>query len=211
MGVFRVESTEKIALFLTKPGNVHSLEPAILFYVGKWFYVRGGGELRKPGPSQFVRTSNPECFTFVECGSKNRCGVLEQLRLENQCVPCCAIYEMIPQCLVFLLDFYLSMLPPYALTEDVLYCTCELKCISSVAAVCCQNKSLFKNPLHGATNKLTYASIEHWLWITQAIFCFTAFYLDSVYIYTHVTMFHIQCFLLTLQYRSTSDWNHKIN
>ena len=42
-------------------------------------------------------------------------------------MPCYAVPEMIPRCLVFLLDFYLSKLPPYAFTEDVLYCRPKAK------------------------------------------------------------------------------------
>lgn len=63
-------------------------------------------------------------YTFLpklNNGSKNRCGSLDQ------CVSYYAVPEMIPQCLLFLLDFYLSKLPLYAYTEDVLYCRPKAK------------------------------------------------------------------------------------
>ena len=44
------------------------------------------------------------------------------MRIENKTVPCYAVPENLPVCLVFLLDRYLSKLPPYAFREDVLYC-----------------------------------------------------------------------------------------
>ena len=43
------------------------LQRAVFFYVGK---RRGGEEQRKLGPSQFKRSFNPDCYTFIEHGSK---------------------------------------------------------------------------------------------------------------------------------------------
>ena len=73
---------------------------------------------------QFVRTHDPDCFTYIEHGSKNRLGRLAQLHLENKCVPCYDVPENIPECLVFLLDYCLSKckLPEFAFKEDILYC-----------------------------------------------------------------------------------------
>ena len=115
---------EKGVLGCTTPKN---LQRAVFFYIGKRFCIRGGDEQRKLGPSQFVRTHDPDCFIYIEHGSKNRSWGLAELRVENKCVPCYAVPENNPQCLVFLLDYYLHKLPEFALKEDVLYCRPEQK------------------------------------------------------------------------------------
>ncbi len=79
------------------------LQRAVFFYIGKVFCIRGGEEQRKLGPSQFKRSFNPDCYTYIEHGSKNRSGGLEQLKIDNKCVPCFAVPEQAPQCLVYLL------------------------------------------------------------------------------------------------------------
>lgn len=81
------------------------------FYIGKCFCVRGGDEQRRLGPSQFVRKHDPGCFMYIEHGLKNRAGGIAQLRLENKRMPCYAVSENNPECLVYLLDLYLSKLP----------------------------------------------------------------------------------------------------
>ena len=98
-----------------------NLQRAVFFYVGKLMCIRGGEEQRKLGPSQFIRSSDPDCYTYVEHGSKNRNGGPQQLTLENKKVPVFAVPENIPKCLVFLLDFYFSKLPKFAFEKDVLY------------------------------------------------------------------------------------------
>ena len=74
------------------------------------------------GPSYFVCSEKPDCYTYVEHGSKNTSGGLAQLRIDNKCVPCYAVPDKNPACLVFLLDIYLNKLPQYAFANDVLYC-----------------------------------------------------------------------------------------
>ena len=98
-----------------------SLQRAVFFYVGKRFCVRGGEEQRRLCPSMFKRSSNPDCYTYVEHGSKNHSGGLKQLSVENKTVPCPAVPENIPQCLVFLLDQYFRRLPKYAFEQDIFY------------------------------------------------------------------------------------------
>ena len=49
------------------------------------------------------------------------------MRVENKTVPCYAVPENLPMCLVFLLDRYLLRLPQYAFREDVLYCRPKTK------------------------------------------------------------------------------------
>ncbi len=58
----------------------------------------------------------------MEHGSKNRSGGLAQLQIENKRVPCYAVPEMNPICLVFLLNKYFEKLPLFAFKNDVLYC-----------------------------------------------------------------------------------------
>ena len=99
-----------------------ALQRAIFYYVGKHFCVRGGSEQRSLGPSQFVRSSSPDCYTYVEHGSKNRSGGLNQMHLENKRVHCVAIPEKRPVCLVHLLDVYLHRLPSFAFEKDIFYC-----------------------------------------------------------------------------------------
>ena len=87
-----------------------ALQRAVFFYNGKVVCIRRGEEQRKLGHSNFMRTSEPECYTYVEHGSKNKAGGLAQLRRENKRVPCVAVPDMIPR-LVHLLDLYLNKLP----------------------------------------------------------------------------------------------------
>ena len=127
--------------------NPKALQRAVFFYIGKHFCIRGGEEQRRLGPSQFIRSSDPDCYTYVEHGSKNRSGGLAQLRIENKTVPCYAVPENLPVCLVFLLDRYLSKLPPYALREDVLYCRPKPKTPANPDAPWCEDCPVGKNKL----------------------------------------------------------------
>ena len=77
------------------------------FYVGKRFCIRGGEEQRNLGPSQFLRSLDPDCLTFVEHGSKNRSSRANELHLKNKEVPCPAIPENRPCCMVYLMDLYI--------------------------------------------------------------------------------------------------------
>lgn len=102
--------------------NSKALQRAVFFYIGKVFCIRGGEKQRKLGPSNFIRTSEPESYTYVEHGSKNKADGLAKLRHENKRVPCIALPDMTPRCLVHLLDLYLNKLPQWAFDNDVLYC-----------------------------------------------------------------------------------------
>lgn len=84
----------------------------MFFYVGKRFCIRGGEEQRNLGPSQFLRSLDPDCLTFVEHGSKNRSGRANELHLKN---------NNRPRCMVYLMDTNLSKLPKYAFENDILY------------------------------------------------------------------------------------------
>ena len=97
-----------------------SLEQTVFYYIGKRYCIRGGEE-RQLGPSNFVRSYHRDCFTYIEHGSKNYSGRTKDFRYENKKVPCPALFEERPSCLVYLLDLYLTKLPPYAFDKDVLY------------------------------------------------------------------------------------------
>ena len=102
--------------------NPTSLQHAVFYFVGKHFCIRGGDEQRKLSPSQFLRTTDPDSYTYVEFGSKNRSGGFAQLNVDNKCVFCIAIPEARPKCLVYLLDTYMSKLPEFAFKKGVFYC-----------------------------------------------------------------------------------------
>ena len=68
-------------------------------------------EMSRGMPSQFVRSRNPDCYTYIEYGKKNRSGGLAQLNVDNKRVPGFATPENEPCCIVFLLDRYLEKLP----------------------------------------------------------------------------------------------------
>jgi hypothetical protein len=103
------------------------LQRAVFFYVGKHFCIRGGEEQRKLSPSQFIRYSDPDRYAYIEHGSKNRSGGLSQLNVTNKVVECVALPENRPKCLVYLLDVYLSKLPPFAFEKGILYCRPKVK------------------------------------------------------------------------------------
>ena len=65
---------------------------------------------------------------YEEHGSKNHPGGLKDLRVENKTIPCFAVPENSPKCLVFLLNLYMKRLPRYAFAEDVLYLRPKPKC-----------------------------------------------------------------------------------
>ena len=91
----------------------------VFFYVGKVCCIRGGEEQRNLKPSQFKRYTNPHHYMYIENGSKNNSGT--SLRVINKNVPIYACEKSGERCLVYLLDLYLSKLPPSALEKDIFY------------------------------------------------------------------------------------------
>ena len=71
--------------------------------------IWGDGGQWSLGPSQFFHIKNPDCYTYMDYGSKNNTRGLAYLRKENNCVHCYSALDKAPQCLV--VDFYLSKLP----------------------------------------------------------------------------------------------------
>ncbi len=87
--------------------------------MGKPFCLRGGQEQRDLKPSQIVRSYNPDCYTYVENGSKNHSGI--NPKEANTVVPVYTPVSSRPRCLVYLLDTYFQTFPPKAIEMDVFY------------------------------------------------------------------------------------------
>ena len=116
-----VSPEEEDMLWSSKVIGDHSplaLQRAVFFYVGKAFCLRGGEEQRKLKRSQFQRSFNPDCYTYIENGSKNYSGVNSS---ENKVVPVYAATDAKPRCLVYLLDTYFGKFPANTDGLDVFY------------------------------------------------------------------------------------------
>ena len=50
----------------------------------------GGEEQRQLGPSNFLRSYDPDCITYVEHGSKNYCARAKDFRYESKEVLLCS-------------------------------------------------------------------------------------------------------------------------
>ena len=80
------------------------------------FCLRGGEEQRSLKLTQFVHSYEPDYYTYVETGLKNKTG--SSLKVPNKVVPVYACPEQIPRCLVY---FYISKIPPRGKELDVFY------------------------------------------------------------------------------------------
>ena len=129
-GIFNQKEEER----LWKKGVISdkdliALQRAVFFYIGKAFCLRGGQEQHELKASQFVCSTDPDCFTYVENGSKNRLGV--NLKMVNKVVPVYSCPSARPRCLVYLLDLYFSKFPAKAKELDLFY----LQPVSKVPAI----------------------------------------------------------------------------
>jgi hypothetical protein len=88
-----------------------SLLNAVFYYNGKNFHLRGGQEHRFLSVSQIQRYQNPNRYVYIETGSKNRSGGINDYKLQNKVVPIVANPE-VEYCHIKLLDLYLSKNPP---------------------------------------------------------------------------------------------------
>ena len=95
---------------------------AVFFNNGKCFCLRGGQEHRDLKLSQLERLNDPDRYIYRENSSKNRKGGLRELRLEHKSVSIIATPDVAVRCHVYLLDFYISKLPPEAVINDLFYC-----------------------------------------------------------------------------------------
>lgn len=94
-----------------------------------------------------IRLYNPDCFTYIQCGSKNNSGTAKDFRHENKEVACPAVPDQEPRCLVFLMDLYLTKLPKYAFEKDVLYLHPKRATPSDSSALWYNNVPVGKNTL----------------------------------------------------------------
>ena len=70
--IFTMEEEEK--LWVTGIFDINDpvgLQRAVFFYIGKRFCIKRGEDQQKLCPSQLKRSSDPECYTNIEYGSKN--------------------------------------------------------------------------------------------------------------------------------------------
>ena len=92
------------ALNITDPKG---LQQVVFYYVRKVYCIRGEEEQRCLKPSQFVRSCQPDCYTYTEHGSKNRSGGLAELHVENKQVPCYANPGNAPRCTLLRKTFFI--------------------------------------------------------------------------------------------------------
>ena len=98
-----------------------SLLQSVFFLNGKNFHLHGGDEHRFLRISQIQRYTNPDRYVYVEHGSKNRSGGISDFRNANKTVPIYANPSVKERCHVYLLDLYLSKLPPDGRQGDTFY------------------------------------------------------------------------------------------
>lgn len=91
-----------------------------VFYLNG-FLLRGGEEHYNLKISQLQRFSNPPRYEYTELVSKNRCGGMATYRLENKVVPVFEQKSAGNRCHVFVLDLYLSKIPPETRACDSFY------------------------------------------------------------------------------------------
>ena len=96
-----------------------SLQNAAFFVVGTMFCLRGGKELRELKFSQVARHRNPDIYEYTERVSKTRNGTFKKLHVNNKVVSLFPCPEAGSQCLLPVLDLYISKLPPEASILDI--------------------------------------------------------------------------------------------
>lgn len=98
-----------------------SLQNAAFLIVGKMFSLRGGQELRELKLSQIVRHSNPDRYEYRENVSKTRSGTFKKLHVPSKVVSLYTCPDAGNKCPVFVLDLYISKLPPEATAQDIFF------------------------------------------------------------------------------------------
>jgi len=84
--------------------------------------LQGEDEQRVIKLSQFSRHTNPDHYVYTEHGSKNRNGGFYQLHVPNKNVQIHKNEIVGEQCLLSLLNLYISKLPQAAKEKDLFYC-----------------------------------------------------------------------------------------
>ena len=102
-------------------GDPKSLQNAVFYALGKTLCLRGGIEHRALKLSQLERRRQPDHYVYIENVSKNRNGSFKQLHVKGKTVPVYKCPELGSKCPVYLLDKYISKLPPKAIENDVFY------------------------------------------------------------------------------------------
>ena len=98
-----------------------SLQNAVFYTLGKMLCLRGGLEHRSLKLSQLERRRQPDHYIYNENVLKNRNGSFKQLHVKSKTVPVYACPQAGVKCPVYLLDLYISKLPPKAVENDIFY------------------------------------------------------------------------------------------
>ena len=88
-----------------------SLQNAAFYVVGKMFTLLGV-EHCSLKLSQIKRNTNPDHYVYYENVSKNTNGSFKQIHLKRKVVPIYACPDAGERCPVYILDKYISKLPP---------------------------------------------------------------------------------------------------
>ena len=93
---------------------------SVFFYNGKLFCLRGVNEHLNLLFSQLRRSSDPDCYTYMEYGSKNHSGGIND-KGDGKVVSIVATNS--PRCHVAILDLYFSKVPQSVSGESKFYLT----------------------------------------------------------------------------------------
>ena len=124
-----------------------ALQRAVFYYCGEVFCLRGGQEQRGLKLSQLQRSTEGDgCYWYVENGSKNISGT--DTTIGNKIVPVYALpAEKRPRCLAYLLDTYITKIPPQAKKRDIFYVRPVSKQPTSPASPWYENSPVGKEKL----------------------------------------------------------------
>ena len=123
---------------------------AVFFLNGKNFALRGGAEHRCLKVSQIVSNLSPEGklrYTYTENCSKNRAGGFNQLNVPNKVVHSYEDLEAGERCHVYILNKYISKIPPSAYDQDIFYLRPVSKMPTTDTAPWYISVPIGKNPL----------------------------------------------------------------
>ena len=98
-----------------------SLQNVAFYVVGKMFTLCGGVKHCSLKLSQIKRNTNPDHYVYYENVSKNTNGSFKQIHLKRKVVPIYACPDAGERCPVYILDKYISKLPPSAIAKDLFY------------------------------------------------------------------------------------------
>ena len=100
-----------------------TLENAAFCVVSRMFALRGGIEHWSLKLSQVKRMKNPDHYMYYENNiiSKNRNGSFKQIQIKRKVVPIFACPEAGERCPIYIVDKYISKLPPLAVATDLFY------------------------------------------------------------------------------------------